>query len=117
VRRAAVTALGFILCRAGNQCCRVVALLAESYNPHVRYGSAMALVQLTVNCICNILIIFYCSLGNLLCWNWQCRGVAFVETDVDRYRRFCSSRSVDCSCIIIDAIEVNNGLSTMQVFF
>jgi len=42
VRRAAVTALGFILCYQPAQCPRVVALLAESYNPHVRYGATMA---------------------------------------------------------------------------
>ncbi|GAA5990775.1 hypothetical protein JCM11641_002034 [Rhodosporidiobolus odoratus] len=43
VRRAAVTALGFILFRNPTQVPRIVQLLAESYNPHVRYGSAMAL--------------------------------------------------------------------------
>jgi 26S proteasome regulatory subunit N2 len=42
VRRAAVMSLGFVLCSTPEQCPRVVALLAESYNPHVRYGSAMA---------------------------------------------------------------------------
>ncbi|XP_077988315.1 26S proteasome non-ATPase regulatory subunit 1-like [Glandiceps talaboti] len=43
VRRAAVTALGFILFRTPEQCPSVVSLLSESYNPHVRYGAAMAL--------------------------------------------------------------------------
>lgn len=43
VRRAAVEALGFILFRTPEQCPSVVSLLSESYNPHVRYGSAMAL--------------------------------------------------------------------------
>ncbi|KAI9563808.1 hypothetical protein GHT06_011274 [Daphnia sinensis] len=43
VRRAAVTALGFLLFRNPEQCPSVVSLLAESYNPHVRYGAAMAL--------------------------------------------------------------------------
>lgn len=43
VRRAAVTAIGFILFRNPEQCPSVVSLLAESYNPHVRYGAAMAL--------------------------------------------------------------------------
>lgn len=43
VRRAAVTSIGFILFRTPEQCPSVVALLAESYNPHVRYGAAMAL--------------------------------------------------------------------------
>lgn len=43
VRRAAVTALGFILFRNPTQVPRIVQLLSESYNPHVRYGSASAL--------------------------------------------------------------------------
>ncbi|CAG0904194.1 unnamed protein product [Cyprideis torosa] len=43
VRRSAVEALGFILFRTPEQVPSVVSLLAESYNPHVRYGSAMAL--------------------------------------------------------------------------
>jgi 26S proteasome regulatory subunit N2 len=43
VRRAAVMALGFVLLRTPKQVPRVVQLLAESYNPHVRYGAAMAL--------------------------------------------------------------------------
>jgi 26S proteasome regulatory subunit N2 len=42
VRRGAVLNLGFVLCATPEQCPRVVALLAESYNPHVRYGAAMA---------------------------------------------------------------------------
>ena len=43
VRRAAVEALGFILFRTPEQCPSIVSLLSESYNPHVRYGAAMAL--------------------------------------------------------------------------
>lgn len=43
VRRASVTALGFVLVRDPKHVPRVVQLLAESYNPHVRYGAAMAL--------------------------------------------------------------------------
>lgn len=43
VRRAAVTGIGFLLFRSPEQCPSVVSLLAESYNPHVRYGAAMAL--------------------------------------------------------------------------
>ncbi|GAA5821812.1 hypothetical protein JCM3770_002901 [Rhodotorula araucariae] len=43
VRRAAVTALGFLLFRTPAQVPRIVQLLSESYNPHVRYGSALAL--------------------------------------------------------------------------
>ncbi|KAJ1970972.1 proteasome regulatory particle base subunit, partial [Dimargaris verticillata] len=43
VRRAAVTALGFILFRTPEQVPRMVQLLAESYNPHVRYGATLAL--------------------------------------------------------------------------
>jgi 26S proteasome regulatory subunit N2 len=41
VRRAAVTCLGFVLTTIPEQCPRVVSLLAESYNPHVRYGSTV----------------------------------------------------------------------------
>lgn len=43
VRRAAVLNLGFLLFKTPKQCPRLVSLLAESYNPHVRYGVAMAL--------------------------------------------------------------------------
>ncbi len=42
VRRAAVTCLGFVLTKLPEQCPRVVSLLAESYNPHVRYGATLA---------------------------------------------------------------------------
>jgi len=43
VRRVAVTCLGFLLYRTPEQCPSVVSLLSESYNPHVRFGAAMAL--------------------------------------------------------------------------
>ncbi|KAI1950991.1 proteasome regulatory particle base subunit [Ophidiomyces ophidiicola] len=43
VRRAAVMSLGFILFRKYHSVPRMVELLSESYNPHVRYGAAMAL--------------------------------------------------------------------------
>jgi 26S proteasome regulatory subunit N2 len=43
VRRVAVTALGFILCQNPQELCKIIELLTESYNPHVRYGAAMAL--------------------------------------------------------------------------
>lgn len=43
VRRAAVTALGFVLFRTPTQVPRVVQLLSESYNPHVRHGATIAL--------------------------------------------------------------------------
>jgi 26S proteasome regulatory subunit N2 len=43
VRRAAVSALGFVLCSNPSQVPRIVRLLAQSYNPHVRYGACMAL--------------------------------------------------------------------------
>ncbi|RCH91282.1 proteasome regulatory particle base subunit [Rhizopus azygosporus] len=43
VRRAAVTSLGFVLLRNPKQVPRIVQLLAESYNPHVRYGATLAL--------------------------------------------------------------------------
>ena len=42
VRRAAVTAIGFVLASTPAQCPKVVKLLAESYNPHVRYGATLA---------------------------------------------------------------------------
>jgi len=42
VRRAAVTALGFVLCNEPARVPRVVSLLSESFNPYVRYGSAFA---------------------------------------------------------------------------
>lgn len=42
VRRAAVLCLGFVLAGNPDLCVRAVSLLAESYNPHVRYGAAMA---------------------------------------------------------------------------
>ncbi|KAJ2609706.1 proteasome regulatory particle base subunit [Coemansia sp. RSA 1365] len=43
VRRAAVTGLGFILLRSPEQVPRMVELLSESFNPHVRVGAALAL--------------------------------------------------------------------------
>ncbi|KAL7420934.1 proteasome regulatory particle base subunit [Cryptotrichosporon argae] len=43
VRRAAVIALGFVLFRNYTQVPRVVQLLSESYNPHVRHGATLAL--------------------------------------------------------------------------
>ncbi|KAJ2551982.1 proteasome regulatory particle base subunit [Coemansia sp. RSA 1933] len=43
VRRAAVTGLGFILLRSPEQVPRMVQLLSQSYNPHVRVGAAVAL--------------------------------------------------------------------------
>lgn len=43
VRRAAVTGLGLILSRTPNELPVLLDLLIESYNPHVRYGAAMAL--------------------------------------------------------------------------
>jgi len=43
VRRMAVMSLGFILFRKPGSVPRMVELLSESYNPHVRYGAAMAL--------------------------------------------------------------------------
>jgi 26S proteasome regulatory subunit N2 len=43
VRRAAVIALGFVMCNCPDQLPNVVKLLSESYNPHVRYAAAMAI--------------------------------------------------------------------------
>lgn len=42
VRRAAVINLGFVLLGVPDQCPAIVSLLAQSYNPHLRYGAAMA---------------------------------------------------------------------------
>jgi len=42
VRRAAVLNLGFVLSNVPERVPRIVALLASSYNPHVRYGAVMA---------------------------------------------------------------------------
>ncbi|XP_039055605.1 26S proteasome non-ATPase regulatory subunit 1 homolog A-like [Hibiscus syriacus] len=42
VRRTAVLALGFVLYSEPSQTPRIVSLLSESYNPHVRYGAALA---------------------------------------------------------------------------
>ncbi|CAG7847424.1 26S proteasome regulatory subunit RPN2 [Serendipita indica DSM 11827] len=43
VRRAAVTALAFLLFKIPSQVPRLVQLLSESYNPHVRCGATLAL--------------------------------------------------------------------------
>jgi hypothetical protein len=42
VRRAAVINLGFVLLGVPDQCPAIVSLLAQSYNPHLRYGAAIA---------------------------------------------------------------------------
>lgn len=42
VRRGAVSALGFVLCNVPHQVPRIVGLLAESFNPHVRYAACIA---------------------------------------------------------------------------
>lgn len=42
VRRNAVTALGFVMCNEPQQVPRIVSLLSESYNTHVRYGACLA---------------------------------------------------------------------------
>ena len=43
VRRAAVTAVGFLLLLVPHRCPELLRFLIRSYNPHVRYGAAMAL--------------------------------------------------------------------------
>ena len=43
MRRSAVMALGFVMLRVPDQLPPLVSLLADSYNPHVRYGACMAL--------------------------------------------------------------------------
>lgn len=42
VRRSAVLCLGFVLLGLPSRCPKMVSLLSESYNPHVRYGAALA---------------------------------------------------------------------------
>lgn len=42
VRRAAVMAIGFLMCGNPETVPRLVSLLAESFNPHVRYGACLA---------------------------------------------------------------------------
>ena len=43
VRRAAVVSLAFLLFKNPSQVPRIVQLLSESYNPHVRCGATLAL--------------------------------------------------------------------------
>ncbi|ODV80200.1 26S proteasome regulatory complex, non-ATPase subcomplex, Rpn2/Psmd1 subunit [Suhomyces tanzawaensis NRRL Y-17324] len=43
VRRASVLSLGFLLIRSYTAAPQIVQLLSQSHNPHVRYGTAMAL--------------------------------------------------------------------------
>lgn len=43
VRRAAVISLGFVMFNNYEQMPKIMNLLATSYNPHVRYGTAIAL--------------------------------------------------------------------------
>ena len=43
VRRSAITCIGFVLFRSPEQCPSMVALLLESYNPHMRAGALMAM--------------------------------------------------------------------------
>lgn len=43
VRRASVISLGFVLCNTPEEVPKVLKLLVASYNPHVRYGAALAL--------------------------------------------------------------------------
>ena len=42
VRRAAIMSLGFVMFRSPESVPKLVALLAESFNPHVRYGACLA---------------------------------------------------------------------------
>lgn len=48
VRRAAVLNLGFLLMGVPDQCPKIVSLLSESYNPHVRYGKLCSCCSLYV---------------------------------------------------------------------
>ena len=60
VRRAAVTSLAFILFKNPGQVPRVVQLLSESYNPHVRCGATLAL---GIACAgTGLQVYYYCSI-------------------------------------------------------
>lgn len=50
VRRAAVLNLGFLLMGVPDQCPKIVSLLSESYNPHVRYGASTLPCTLSRDC-------------------------------------------------------------------
>lgn len=52
VRRAAVLNLGFVLLSTPEQCPKIVRLLAESYNPHVRWGAGRGLGWGADGCCC-----------------------------------------------------------------
>ncbi|KAL7712588.1 26S proteasome non-ATPase regulatory subunit [Entamoeba marina] len=43
VKRAAVLCLGFVLSKRIDELCKTIHLLIDSYNPHIRFGSALAL--------------------------------------------------------------------------
>jgi 26S proteasome regulatory subunit N2 len=76
VRKASVTAIGFVLCRLPEQVPKVVALLSESYNPYVRQGAAMAI---GIACAGNPLPEALSILENLLIDNTNfVRQAAFV---------------------------------------
>ena len=74
VRRAAVASIGFILFRSPEQCPTVVSLLAESYNPHVRF-----------------------VVPPLFCWSLIFILIIFLDRELISYHSsFCSSCC--CSC-------------------
>jgi 26S proteasome regulatory subunit N2 len=72
VRRAAVTALAFVLFKNPGQVPRIVQLLSESYNPHVRCGATLALgiacagTGLQVNDFCRFLLFHIAEVFYLL---------------------------------------------------
>ena len=66
VRRAAVTCLGFLLSSQPEQCPKMVSLLAESYNPHVRYGSTLAVGIACAGSALPVRTKKYCN-TNLIC--------------------------------------------------
>ena len=72
VRRAAVTCLGFVMCRQPETVPKLVALLAESFNPHVRYGACMVNSFLLSLCMFLkvelITSLFFTGGWDLLCW-------------------------------------------------
>jgi 26S proteasome regulatory subunit N2 len=66
VRRAAVLCLGFVLMKAPEQCPKIVGLLAESFNPHVRYGAAMAVGLACAGTLTSSLLVCAVCVGILL---------------------------------------------------
>lgn len=91
VRKAAVTAIGFVLCRLPHQVPKVVALLSESYNPYVRQGSAMAIgIACAGNPIPEALAILETLLSDNTNFVRQAAYVAMAMVLVQSNKQMCS---------------------------